>query len=258
MNGPVRYETLCARGNRMQVVAKEVAVRLHNSIRILLDSEVDFPEHVARYRAEVSALRADRTDKDGRLMQHVAHCTEGCVRARGGDLAFASVNQVGVNSRAPSHQKPPLPGATELAARLRDGTTTLEDLAAEYERSDKTLRLFLNHGGFNAGTGEPNHRPTGSLTLMLGRVDDQPWADDALCAQTDPEAFYPEKGGSTREAKAVCASCLVQAECLDYALDHDERFGIWGGLSERERRYIKKALNGSNDNTNPLTQQESA
>ena len=66
------------------------------------------------------------------------------------------------------------------------------------------------------------------------------WQDRALCAQTDPEAFFPEKGGSTREAKRVCRSCEVRAECLDYALEHDERFGIWGGLSERERRRLKR------------------
>ena len=66
------------------------------------------------------------------------------------------------------------------------------------------------------------------------------WQDRALCAQTDPEAFFPEKGGSTREAKRVCRSCEVRTECLEYALEHDERFGIWGGLSERERRRLKR------------------
>jgi WhiB family redox-sensing transcriptional regulator len=66
------------------------------------------------------------------------------------------------------------------------------------------------------------------------------WQDRALCAQTDPEAFFPEKGGSTREAKKVCRTCEVQSECLEYALEHDERFGIWGGLSERERRRLKR------------------
>ncbi len=68
------------------------------------------------------------------------------------------------------------------------------------------------------------------------------WQRDALCAQTDPEAFFPEKGGSTREAKAVCQSCTVRAQCLEYALANDERFGIWGGLSERERRKIRRAV----------------
>lgn len=68
------------------------------------------------------------------------------------------------------------------------------------------------------------------------------WQDLALCAQTDPEAFFPEKGGSTREAKRVCAACEVRDECLEYALANDERFGIWGGLSERERRKLKRRV----------------
>ena len=66
------------------------------------------------------------------------------------------------------------------------------------------------------------------------------WQERALCAQTDPEAFFPEKGGSTREAKRICLGCEVKDECLEYALAKDERFGIWGGLSERERRKLKK------------------
>ena len=68
------------------------------------------------------------------------------------------------------------------------------------------------------------------------------WQDQALCAQTDPEAFVPEKGGSTREAKRICVGCEVKQECLEYALMQDERFGIWGGLSERERRRLKRKV----------------
>ena len=66
------------------------------------------------------------------------------------------------------------------------------------------------------------------------------WQERALCAQTDPEAFFPEKGGSTREAKRICADCPVADPCLEYALGNDERFGIWGGLSERERRRARR------------------
>ena len=73
-------------------------------------------------------------------------------------------------------------------------------------------------------------------------ADDQGWQEQALCAETDPEAFFPEKGGSTREAKRICGRCDVKAECLEYALGHDERFGIWGGLSERERRKLKRRV----------------
>jgi WhiB family redox-sensing transcriptional regulator len=67
------------------------------------------------------------------------------------------------------------------------------------------------------------------------------WQDQALCAQTDPEAFFPEKGGSTRPAKKICLGCPVKQECLDEALVNEERFGIWGGLSERERRRMYPA-----------------
>lgn len=66
------------------------------------------------------------------------------------------------------------------------------------------------------------------------------WQADSLCAQTDPEAFFPEKGGSTREAKRICDGCEVRSQCLEYALENDERFGIWGGLSERERRKLRR------------------
>jgi len=66
------------------------------------------------------------------------------------------------------------------------------------------------------------------------------WFDDGLCAQTDPEVFFPEKGGSTKDAKQVCMACPIRDECLEYALSHEERFGIWGGLSERERRRLRK------------------
>lgn len=84
-------------------------------------------------------------------------------------------------------------------------------------------------------------RPLLSIVEQPIELGPLAWKDQALCAQTDPEAFFPEKGGSTREAKRVCQSCEVRAECLEYALANDERFGIWGGMSERERRKLKKA-----------------
>lgn len=82
---------------------------------------------------------------------------------------------------------------------------------------------------------------TQDFDLLFDAVE-QDWQEQALCAQTDPEAFFPEKGGSTREAKRICQACGVRDECLEFALEHDERFGIWGGLSERERRRLKKRL----------------
>lgn len=77
------------------------------------------------------------------------------------------------------------------------------------------------------------------------RLAGQPggWQDLALCAEVDPELFFPDKGESSRPAKRVCAGCEVRAECLQYALDHGERFGVWGGLSERERRELGRQPN---------------
>jgi WhiB family redox-sensing transcriptional regulator len=69
------------------------------------------------------------------------------------------------------------------------------------------------------------------------------WRDLALCAQTDPEAFFPDKGESTAAAKKVCAVCEVRAECLQDALDRHEMYGVWGGLSERERRVLARQPN---------------
>lgn len=85
-----------------------------------------------------------------------------------------------------------------------------------------------------------------SLEPFAGLVAgaDESWRLEGLCAETDPEAFFPEKGGSTRDAKRVCAGCPVRLECLEYALGNDERFGIWGGLSERERRRVRLRRRG--------------
>lgn len=79
------------------------------------------------------------------------------------------------------------------------------------------------------------------LTTKLALdADDRVWVLEAKCLDADPEAFFPEKGGSTREAKRICTACPVRNECLEHALANDERFGIWGGLSERERRRMKR------------------
>jgi WhiB family transcriptional regulator, redox-sensing transcriptional regulator len=69
------------------------------------------------------------------------------------------------------------------------------------------------------------------------------WQRRAACHGVDPDLFFTERGGSTKEAKEVCHGCAVREQCLDYALtDTGERFGIWGGLSERERRLLRRKL----------------
>ncbi len=102
------------------------------------------------------------------------------------------------------------------------------------EGAEPTSRTTAN--GFGQLTALPS-----DFEALFDAVEDE-WQDRALCAQTDPEAFFPEKGGSTREAKRICSGCEVKADCLEYALHNDERFGIWGGMSERERRRLKRGI----------------
>ena len=71
-------------------------------------------------------------------------------------------------------------------------------------------------------------------------ADAKGWQDFANCLGVDPDLFFPERGASTREAKEVCKGCVVREDCLEYALANGEKFGIWGGLSERERRRIRR------------------
>jgi WhiB family redox-sensing transcriptional regulator len=78
------------------------------------------------------------------------------------------------------------------------------------------------------------------VELMSG-MEDRGWQARANCMGVDPDLFFPERGASTREAKEVCRGCVAREDCLEYALDNGEKFGIWGGMSERERRRLRRA-----------------
>ncbi len=72
-------------------------------------------------------------------------------------------------------------------------------------------------------------------------MNDEDWTLSALCAEVgDTDLWYPERGGSNREAKQVCMACPVRIDCLEYALARSEEWGIWGGLSEGQRRQLKR------------------
>lgn len=71
-------------------------------------------------------------------------------------------------------------------------------------------------------------------------LEQEPWKADAACADTAPELFFPHRGESHRNALAVCDSCPVGVECGEYALSRGINHGVWGGMSERERRKIRR------------------
>lgn len=123
----------------------------------------------------------------------------------------------------------------------------LSDYSSSSDRSADRLGAGAGQStgqGMGHGMGHGIGQSQGIAGLLgIGLEGDaQSWQEQALCAETDPEAFFPEKGGSTREAKKICTGCEVKAQCLDYALANDERFGIWGGLSERERRRLRRRV----------------
>ncbi len=78
-------------------------------------------------------------------------------------------------------------------------------------------------------------------TVTIDVETEESWQLYANCLGVDPDLFFPERGASTKEAKAVCRACVVREDCLEYALENSEKFGIWGGLSERERRRLRRA-----------------
>lgn len=89
------------------------------------------------------------------------------------------------------------------------------------------------------------HRNVGTqlagLAQLIGALRGPVWQDDALCPQTDPEAFHPKDGESqTGVAKKICRRCPVTSECLIAALD-DYEYGIWGSSTWLERIQIRRA-----------------
>ncbi len=83
-------------------------------------------------------------------------------------------------------------------------------------------------------------RVFGDQVGELLELIDLAWQDAANCTGANADLFFPERGASTRRAKQICGECDVLVECLEYAIANGEKFGIWGGLSERERRRIRK------------------
>lgn len=203
----------CTRCSTLKAAVSNARGDLGHTKGQLVRTQRDRPERVDHCLAEVNDRKASLAEAEAALDVHLDECT---------------------------HEPPPTPRparrltaeqVTEIQSRARAGETQ-QTLADAYGVSRTTISATVNR----------DH------TVIAGFLrEEQPWADDGLCNQTDPEAFFPDKGGSTREAKAICngnptngtPACPAREQCLTYAIDHDERFGIWGGLSERERRRLK-------------------
>ena len=181
-------------------------------------------DYIARLEADIAICRAKVKSERDLLREHEKFCPD-CTRTE----------QRG--------RKSALPSTTEIASLIADDGLDLDEVAAIYDVASGTVRQALYRAGFSMDGTPVVHAPKVDVLAELSGAGLAPpgvWAEEGLCAQADPDAWFPEKGGSTREGKAICARCPVAAECLDYALANNERFGIWGGMSERERRRLTK------------------
>jgi WhiB family redox-sensing transcriptional regulator len=75
---------------------------------------------------------------------------------------------------------------------------------------------------------------------VISREEIPEWMSRGICAQVGGDEWFPEKGGTTKRAKLICSRCPVQAECLQYALDEDIDWGVWGGASREERQFMRR------------------
>lgn len=131
--------------------------------------------------------------------------------------------------------------ASAVARQLRNGRT-VQSVATGLGIRPGTLRRYLSRAGWGsdgrplrADTDDRQDEPESDDIAALPGA----WVERALCAETDPELFFPEKGGSAREAKAVCDRCTVRAACAEWAVETNQRYGVWGGLTLTERRQVR-------------------
>jgi len=129
---------------------------------------------------------------------------------------------------------PVIPGTVRYGAKNKCSTCYQRTLR-EQNTATREARKQAAHENANQIL---NLLPTPTTT-------NETWRNDALCAQTDPETFYPLENHSARPAKTICAMCDVTNECLAYALTNREPFGIWGGLTPRQRQKLARRREGA-------------
>lgn len=160
----------------------------------------------------------------------------------------------GSEVRGPTHQIVQLPPLAEIATMVLAGED-LDLIAVAYARKPATLREKMRMSGWDPDTGHKLNDKNAAVRAgkttdlvdfrLFEPTADTEWIASALCAQTDPELFFPTGGGPTSQAKKLCLSCEVRDQCLEYALDNNIQEGVWGARSVRERRALKKQR-GSN------------
>jgi WhiB family redox-sensing transcriptional regulator len=78
--------------------------------------------------------------------------------------------------------------------------------------------------------------------LMVPITEERPWAAFAVCRDRDPDTFFPVTADGEREAIRICQGCPVRIDCLEFAMEARVRFGVWGGVTEKQRRSVRRQI----------------
>lgn len=135
----------------------------------------------------------------------------------------------------------------EIAAELKCNPVTIYNHLHKHQVKTKPYRFRTTKSGRKSAA-KPKPKPLAIVeALPVTHLEPDPdgngdWSERGSCRQTDPEMFFPKRSAThfAQKAKQVCHTCPVTAECLEYALTNREEFGVWGGLSTRERRALIK------------------
>lgn len=131
--------------------------------------------------------------------------------------------ELGHEPLAPDIESPNLDGVVVEISSVAEQHLTEKERALQYYRQIRELER------------------QGMRPVVIETVDESlDWMRLGSCEPTQEDLFFPERGASTREAKEICRLCIVREPCLEYAIENSQKFGIWGGMSERERRRIRR------------------
>lgn len=189
-----------------------------------------------RLEARRSARQAAREETP----TEASHTTKRARLPKPGELG--PISKTGIPSMKTRRERAVLPelhhAKDDALERHLAQSARLDELR---EAEDQALLDMLNSGYLGTIDADTTVTSTRNHPFDEGQSEEEKsWQLYANCLGVDPELFFPERGASTKEIKEICRSCVVREDCLEYALANTERFGIWGGISERERRRIRR------------------
>lgn len=134
-----------------------------------------------------------------------------------------------------------------IRAHAHEGSYTI---AATLDRQPHTIRQYATRHGIPVRTypGGRGGWQQAAAAIAATTALDEPWRDQAACIDADPDIFFPPDNGTPgplqtgyyREARTYCDRCEVRQECLNYAIANNEKYGLWGGHTPKQRQQLRR------------------